>query len=508
MKKTFKRVLSLVLALVMIAAVFVPSFSAASANDLPIVYVIGKNSTIYNKDGEKIHPSVGVDELIDNNKEMLTKAFALSLAGGDWSIYSDAIYELVLQKYKDFPLDENGEISNGSYVIKNKTPKAKKSGFTLSDYHFYYDSRIDPFVNAKKLNTYINKVLSVTGKKKVQLVGRCMGGTIASAYLYKYGCEKIDTLLYYAAASQGVIPISCFFTGEIEFDSTAIERYAKTDMDDDFSDLMKFVIKLVTLTGTFKMGTQTVSSIYRNVAKTLYPRIVLATYGTCPGYWAMVRDDCYEEAKQVVFKNNTAKYAKLIAKIDNYHTKVFQRLPTILKKYQKQGLKIANISKYNKALPPLFVNCLKQADNMVELETASMGATCANMEKTLSSAYITYLENSGKDKYLSPDLIVDASSCAFPDYTWFVKDLAHETFPTAVDKLIMHIFASKAQYTVTSSSKYPQFLRFDSSTMKLLAVKRPDTTKDDDTNPTGFLAKILAFFGVFIQIIRTLLGIK
>ncbi|MDO4381320.1 MAG: hypothetical protein Q4D20_10655, partial [Clostridia bacterium] len=113
-----------------------------------------------------------------------------------------------------------------------------------------------------------------------------------------------------------------------------------------------------------------------------------------------------------------------------------------------------------------------------------------------------------RDKYLSPDLIVDASSCAFPDYTWFVKDLAHETFPAAVDKLIMQIFASKTQYTVTSSSKYPQFLRFDSSTRKLYAVKRPDTTKDDATNPTGFSAKILAFFGVFIQIIRSLLGIK
>lgn len=508
MKKTLKRFLSLTLALIMLGAVLVPSFSAASANDLPIVYVIGKNSTIYNKDGEKIHPSIGVDNLIEKNKDMLTKAFALSLANGDWSIYSDAIYKMVLQKYKDFPLDENGEISNGSYVVKNKTPKAKTSGFTLSDYHFYYDSRLDPLVNAKKLNTYINKVLSVTGKKKVQLLGRCLGGTVVSAYLYKYGCEKIDTILYYAAASGGVIPISHFFTGDIEFDSDAIKRYATTDMEDEFSDLMNLVIKLVYLTGTFKMGTQTVSSIYKNIAKTLYPRIVLATYGTCPGYWAMVRDDCYEKAKQVVFGNNTAKYANLIAKIDNYHTKVFQRIPEILKKYQKKGLKIANVSKYNKALPPLFVDCLKQADNMVELESASMGATCANMEKTLSSAYITYLENKGVDRYLSPDLIVDASTCAFPDYTWFIKDLPHETFPAAVDKLIMQIFGSKTQYTVTSSSKYPQFLRFDSSTRKLAVIKGPDTTKDDPNKETGFSAKLLEFFSVFFQIIRKLLGFQ
>ncbi len=511
MKKTFRRVLSLTLSLIMAVAVFAPSFSVAAANDLPIIYVIGKNSPIYNKDGKKIHPAGGIDTLIENNKDMLTRAFTLSITapgGADWSIYSDAIYTMVCEYFKDFPLDNNGEISNGSYVKKNAKPKKKTSGFTLTDYYFYYDSRLDPFTNAKNLNTYINKVLSATGKKKVQLVGRCLGGTVVSAYLSKYGCDKVDTVLYYAAASQGVIPISCFFAGDIAFDSDALKRYATTDMDEEFSDLTKLMIKLASLTSTFNLGTQTVTSIYKNVAKTLYPRIVLATYGTCPGYWSMVRDDYYEDAKKVVFGSATKKYANLITKIDNYHNKVFKKLPTILKNCQKKGMKIAIISKYNKAMPPLFTNCLKQADNLVELESASMGATCANMEKTLTSAYITYLENAGKDKYLSADLIVDASSCAFPNYTWFVKNLGHETFPSAVNKLIMQIFGSTKQYTVNSNSKYPQFMDYDETTKKLSAVTKPDTTKDDPNKDTGFAAKLLAFFSTFMQIIRALLGIK
>ena len=79
MKKTFRRVLSLTLSLIMAVAVFAPSFSVAAANDLPIIYVIGKNSPIYNKDGKKIHPAGGIDTLIENNKDMLTRAFTLSI---------------------------------------------------------------------------------------------------------------------------------------------------------------------------------------------------------------------------------------------------------------------------------------------------------------------------------------------------------------------------------------------------------------------------------------------
>lgn len=508
MKKVLKRVLSLMLAFIMIAAVLVPSFSAATVNDLPIIYVIGKNSPIYDKNGKKIHPSGGIDTLIEKNMDQLTKSFALSVASGNWSHYGDAIYNIVLQKFKDFPLDENGEISNGSYVRENDEPKKKTSGFTLTDYYFYYDSRIDPFVNAKKLNSYIDKVLGATGKKKVQLVGRCLGGTIVSAYLTKYGCSKVDTLLYYASAAQGVIPISCFFAGDIKFDSDALQRYALTDMEDELLDIMKLAIKLAYVTSTFQLGTQTVSSIYANVAKTLYPRIVLAVYGTCPGYWAMIRDDYYEEAKKVLFGDNMQKYEKLIAKIDKYHNKVFKKLPRTLKECKKNGLKIVNITKYNQAMPPLFTNCLKQADNLVEVESASMGATCANMEKTLSSGYITYLENAGKDKYLSPDLIIDASSCVFPDYTWFIKDLGHETFPASVNKLIMKIFGSKTQYTVLSNSKYPQFMKYDKSTKAVSAVTRPDTSKDEPNKEPGYFSKILSFFTIFMEIVRKLLGLK
>lgn len=509
MKRRLKNVLSLVLVLVTLLAVSSPAFSAAAAyaNDLPIVYVYGKYGNIYDKNGKKIYPSdTSLEDVIKSNAGALSAAFASCMLTGNWKPYSDVIYNMVAEQYKDFVLDENGEIYNSTGVKPLATPKKKTSGYTLTDYGFSYDSRIDPYENAAKLNKYINNVKAATGKSKVQLLARCMGNTIVATYLAVYGSKSVDTAIFYASAAQGVIPLSCFFSGDIEFDSEAIHRYATVEMNEDFSDLTKAMIRLSYQTSLFPMGTESVSSIYKKVAETLYPRLVLAVYGTCPGYWTMVRDEYYEKAKSVVFKNETKKYSKLISKIDKYHNNVFNKLPSILEKCKKNGMKIAVITKYNIAMPPLFQNCLKQADNLVELETASFGAYTANIGKTFSSAYIRYLENSGKDEYLSPDLTVDASSCLFPDYTWFVKDLAHETLPTSVDALIMNIFHSKTQYTITTNKNFPQFMQYNSSDGSLSAVEGPDTPSNT-TKPSTFFSALISIFAKVFGILFAIIGI-
>lgn len=508
MKRRMKSVLSLVLALVTLLAVSSPAFSASAAyaNDLPIVYVAGKNTYIYDTSGKRIYPTTGLEDMIMGKSTALSVAFASSFASGNWKGYSDVIYNMVMEQYKDFVPNENGEVTNGTAIKPVAEPKKKTSNFGLNDYVFTYDSRLDPYVNASYLNTYIKKVLTATGKSKVQLIGRCLGCTLIATYLAVYGSSKIDTAIFYASSAQGVIPLSCFFSGDIEFDSEALHRYATTEMNDDFSDFVKAMIKLSYQTSIFPMGAESVASIYSKVAETLYPRLVLAVYGTCPGFWTMVNDEKYEKAKSVVFAGETKKYSKLISKIDKYHTNVFNKLPSILEKCRKNGMKLAIITKYNIAMPPLFENCLKQADNLVELESASFGAYTANIGKTFSSAYIRYLENSGKDEYLSPDLTVDASSCLFPDYTWFVKDLAHETLPTSVDSLIMNIFHSKSQYTVTTNKSFPQFMQYNSSDGSLSAVEGPETPSSEK-KPSAFFSALISIFAKVFGILFAIIGI-
>lgn len=478
MKKIMRRVLAFALVLVSVCTAMMPLANAAAVNDLPIVYVIGRGTRIYDKNGKQVYPTSGIEQAIKDSKRNLIASWAKSLISGNWDDLSDAIYDLVENEYKDFILDNNGEASNGTHVEPNAAPKAKKSNYTLTDYQFSYDSRLDPYTNADLLNTYINKVISVTGKSKVQLIGRCLGSTVISAYLTKYGCSKVDTAIFYAASNQGLIPLSEFFTGDVVFDVDAIQRYGDTYLKNSPSDgsdgfTRGLLTLLYNLSKNFLImawGVDSVEKAYRDIARTLYPRIVLAVYGTCPGFWTMVRDDHYEKAKQVVFAGNEAKYAKLISKIDKYHYNVLQKFPENLQKWKKQGMKVAVIAKYNTQLAPLFENCMMQADDLVELESASYGATCGNIGSYLPDDYIKKLERENNTKYLSPDCMVDASTCLFPDYTWFIKDLPHDNFPTAVNELIISIFQSKTQYTIDSNEKYPQYLQYESDSLLLTPV--------------------------------------
>jgi hypothetical protein len=62
------------------------------------------------------------------------------------------------------------------------------------------------------------------------------------------------------------------------------------------------------------------------------------------------------------------------------------------------------------------------SDNVIETANSSLGATTAALGQIFSEEYLA-----GKDmKYISPDKTVDASTCLFPEKTWFIKDLSHE----------------------------------------------------------------------------------
>ncbi|MGN1194846.1 MAG: esterase/lipase family protein, partial [Acutalibacteraceae bacterium] len=438
MKKFSKRLLSALLVIMMLTSVTVPltAEAAASSSDLPIVYVYGRNTPIYNKDGKQIFPlPTSIQTKLMNDKSKLMAAFSKSLVSNNWDSFCDAIYDSVAPLYEELVLDENGEITNGSYSKTSATPQKKTSNFLIHDYGFFYDSRVDPMETAAQLATFINSVCKVTGKSKVNLIGRCLGSCIVSAYLTKYGASKVDTVVYYAPACNGVLPLSATFSGHINIDAESIEKYTSNSLDDgtDFNEFIKAMVTLTSQARLLGVGTDVINSVYLSISDQILPRLLLATYATMPCYWSMISDEYYESAKSFIFKGETKKYAGLIKKIDDYHYNVQVPLSNTLATLKKNGLKIINISKYNVRLAPLFENCDVQADGTVELSTMSFGATSALIGKTLSSSYLKEAADSGLGDYVSKDCIIDSSTCLFPDNTWFVKNLDHGTFPACVD---------------------------------------------------------------------------
>ncbi len=466
--KITNRILALFLSLLLVTTMVAPlTAQAASKLDLPIVYVKGASREIYNKSGKKIFPTASITTKIKQNSSKILSAYNKGVLRNDWSYLQKAIEDAINPIYKDLRLNTAGEISNGSYSKPSSTPKKKKSGYTMLEYSFEYDSRLDPLATAAKLNSYINSVLKATGKKKVQLIGRCLGGSIISAYLVKYGSSKIDTAVFYATAGNGLLPLSAIFSGKVEIDYTALYNYTRTNMDSEYADIIQALTAVMSI---IPIGKASLNAQFKRIAKEILPDLVLFTRGTMPAYWSMVGDEYYEAAKKFTFGKQTTKYAKLIDKIDNYHYNVQRKLPSKLKELQKKGLKLAIISKYNVSLPPLFEYGGQQADGYVELAKQSFGAITCDVGKSLSVNYLDYIASTGKSRYISKDQAIDASTCLFPDYSWFLKDCTHSKWASSVHNFIMEIFHSKKQYTINTNSKYPQFLKYNDSKNKLTPI--------------------------------------
>ena len=225
-----------------------------------------------------------------------------------------------------------------------------------------------------------------------------------------------------------------------------------------------------------------------------------------PSYWAMVGEEYYEDAKKFVFGGHEKEYAGLIKKIDNYHNKVKVPLESKLKQFKKSGMKIEIIAKYNTPFLPFLESHSVQGDAKISLSDISFGATGAEFGKTLSASYINTVKNKGKAKYISEDLIVDASTCLFPDYTWFIRDLGHGTTPSIVSKLLLKIFRSKSQSTVNTFKDYPQFTAYNSETKKLDPITEPITNTTTVAQSSG-LYKLVNLFNAMAKIMRSLISI-
>ena len=392
MKKVSKRLFALLMSLLCLLPLLNISASAFEV-DLPVVYVAGKYSTIYSADDNRqlyqLDPLLS--ETIKKNAMTLVSAYNRSNNSNpkNWKYFADAIYDTVAPRYAELVLNGNGEVTNGTHIHESAYPQAKTDTFYLHDYMFYYDSRLDPYVNAAKLNTYINNVLKVTGKTKVNLIGRCIGTCIVATYLTVYGCDKVNATIFYAPAANGVFMMSSYFTNNFYFDYNNFSYYLDNNFDDEGngSEIIRALYDALNGIGLFAFGLRTANEVWEGTAPLLLQRLILATIGTWPGHWTMIgaqyeyknatlgdeQNEVFEKAKRLVFAGKTTEYAGLIKKIDKYHYNVNNNLSETLNNCMKKGMKFAIVAKYNTPLMPLSSRSKVQADGTVELRSMSFG---------------------------------------------------------------------------------------------------------------------------------------
>lgn len=503
-----------ILSVILIAAILISSLSlmttvsAESGADIPIVYVLGQGAEL----GIPL-PGGGVNQIypvnipegyIEGIASENADLFAKAVATQKWDDFCDLLYESVTPLYKDLILNEYGEVTNGSVCIaKFVSGRAVNGKYDANQFVFEYDFRLDPLVTADKLHSYIEHVINKTGAPSVALVGRCLGASIVTAYMYKYNNQYVSDLILYASALNGATQCSKAFCGELYLDSDGIERFlydTELTADESTDEIIKSLVTIFNNTAGLDLAAWSVNNVYNNIYLNIVPRILRETYGTFPGYWAMVSEEDYDKAKETVFFGADAeRWAPFIKVIDNYHYNIQCRYDEILNNAIKAGVDVFNICKYGKQTIPVTNNANVLSDGMVSLDQCSMGATVKTVNTKFSRSYIKNAEKNGTAAYIAPDKQVDASTAFLRDRTWFVKNLAHKDFPDCINDLIYYLIDTE-DVDINTSEKYPQFLVYNDATMKL----DPMTAENSNTTSRWNVSTVKAFFRLLSTTLRLL----
>ena len=492
----------------------ISAFADVRTSD-PVIYVRGQGAPLYDAAGNQIYPVDVEDGYIADAVKECMPIFIEAVRTKEWDAYCDALYEAVYPIYESIALDKNGEASDGSGVqwtwSKSTVKDTKKNGtYAMRDYMYEYDWRLDPLTVAADLNGYINAVLSATGAKKVNIVGRCEGACVTQAYLVKYGTSKVNNYCLYSQALSGVNSVSGTFSGKIQLDSASIDRYADyyINSDNAFGNLLQTTISLAASTSGLNIATSFINDIYSQVYADILPRLVLATYGSMPGIWAMVSLEDYNDAMKLNFTGVESEYAGLIQKIKNFHNTVAVSFKSDLKSFKNSGVDIAVVSKYGFQSTPLFENNEIISDGASTVTNTTLGATTALVGQTLSDEYIAGRESKGYGSYISPDKQVDLSTCLFPNTTWLIKGLEHSVFPECAEELISAFFITDGKMNINTYDVFPQYTVYSQSKGTLSPMTEQNSTDSWEENNifTRIYKFFLSLFNALIEIFNKLFG--
>lgn len=535
-----KKCLALVLSFIMIFCTFAPTVRAETGcecDETPLIYVRGRTKLLQNKDlpqddegGTNTQlPYISEERLTEILKEVVP-VYAQGYFQDDFEPFRVLITERFAEIYADYALDKNGNVANNSGIRTqddwhNKTivdyhkasgeiTTAQQASSEVYKYFFQYDCRLDPLEIADDLYEYIQTVKAVTGHSKIKLLARCLGTTITSAYLAKYGWDDVEDVILYNSIANGTAINNSLFNGELYFDADAVDFFATQALDETLIfSFIKQVITMANKTYGLDMTMDYFNMTATKVAKLVVPDILRVSYGTTPGYWAMVSADRYESARNYVFAGVEEEWAGLIEKIDNYHNTVAINLNEMYKQMELDGVNVYIIAKYGSQLYPIMEDAGYQSDTIVTVQQQAPGTTAAPVGHKLSDEYVNIKTQSGLSKYISPDKAVDSSGNQFRDTTWYVKNMDHNTFPQVVDELIYKIIRYGKEHigermTVFSDSQFPQYLVYEGEENQSDCIY-PMT--NDDTGYTleqpGFFELLADMCKTFFELIKYLFGL-
>lgn len=516
-----KRILSVVIVLTMLFSLAVPAF-AESYEELPTIYVMGAHKNdIYNAKGETIYPlQADIGATIKEALEPCLKELAKGFITNDFTDYANEFNNAMAPIYEELILDKNGDVSNGSYTRFQSSVdncRGKTSGYETFDCRLWYDWRESPMKTAAELRDYIDDVLESTGKSKVQIVGRCYGANVIAAYLEMYkdhAKANVADVSYYSSSVLGIDFMSALFSGEIYLDDVAIENLLdyyveKEEIIEDVTaaTLVTSLVEVIRQAKLLGLAGQALVNFVNNFKTDLLPLIIRDSYGGWLSYWAMITPELYEKSRDFIFNTDELKteYKGLIEKADSFHYTVQLNAVKTMTELSEAGINFYIFAKYNFPEMPFYEGARAQGDADTTVFRQSFGGIASDYGKVLSESYLNSVPESSK-KYISPDKKIDASTCLFPDTTWFVKDLHHDFF-SPLHKMSFEIM--RYDWTV-ENEKYPQYLTHTGKGDNIVDELIPTVGTDEDyqKEEKSFFRNLIDFFSSLVKYLISLIKSK
>ncbi len=514
MKKTVKSVISILLCAVMLSGICITGFAAEEKT--AFIAVSGMNTfPLYDGENNKVYPlststileMVGkllppvmsylvtkdADKLADKIFPVLRDVFGVIACNPDGTsvmdIHTDTFASLVGETaFEDAKKDEEGIVN-----------AAMKKYGAENTFFFNYDWRLDPLDHADDLNLFIRKVREETKCDRLALACFSMGGTVTLSYLAKYGSEDVDSVEFCSTAFQGTSVVGELYKGDVEVSLDGLfKRLAQLTRNDTLEQIIYYLNDGLNKNGFNTKVSDWANDLVASVKDRLYDELLVPVFGSMPGMWAMAPEGDYEADMAFMFPDGANE--KLLER-----TEAYREIQKNAKNIIEEAMNDTNMyifAQYNMAgLPVTPAGSHGNNDYLIDCIYASGGATCSLLGETLGDGYTQKLYP--ERNYLSPDGQIDASTCLFPEITWFIRDMGHVDYPVGGASDFVFYFADEKQQKTVSDCEYSQFLTYSNGSKTLTPV-----TGEESNNIT---AKILSFFygirNFFYEILARIKGI-
>ena len=510
MKKTARKTLAFLLAIIMMFSV---SSLAFAKNDVtPVIVISGMNSypLTSGETGETVWP-IQTNDIISVVKESALPAVSMLLTGDRAKYGGEIINNVYTKLFEKVACDDNGESVHDVDIAffsesLDKYPEEFGEGATISEggitrsiirqigrenvYYFNYDWRLSPMKHADELNKLVEKVKKDKGVSKVTLIPCSMGGTVTNAYLYKYGNSSVKKIVYTMSAIQGLSSVGEMFNRNIDFDVDTLMNYIFSIQKDDLKNqVLMAVINTVVeaMPCVSKLTDKIIDKTLSETNDRIYNELMIKSMGKFAGWWALVPDEYYDSAKEAFFGGNIPESFETL--IDSYHYNVQRNAKDLMQTAAENGTDIYIIASYGYVGAPYTDQAMTQTDGLIETHYQSGRALTAPYGETFGRKYVAKGTECSdlSHNHVSTDGIVDASTCFFPENTWFIKYNRHVGVPidTDCEKLMLYLALSEDYVTVHDNEKFPQFMELNRLTGELTSLtgdKIRVSLKDLDSN--------------------------